>query len=154
MTEEEMRQVSGQDLRRKARSHRRPSTGHSPGIVAYLDGLRDTPVKELGLASLLSDDDAELQLAVLHQTDLSETEKHAIIKAHRGQGLFKERVALVEPRCRITGIDDPNHLRASRGFISFSDLGDILISPKCSAMVLAAWGISPTQNVGPFRPAQ
>jgi hypothetical protein len=40
------------------------------------------------------------------------------------------------------------------GYISFSDVGDLLISPKCAAGVLAIWGIPLTLNVGPFRNAQ
>jgi hypothetical protein len=42
-----------------------------------------------------------------------ETEKAALIRARRGQGLFKERVAAIESRCRITGVDNPVHLVAS-----------------------------------------
>jgi putative restriction endonuclease len=41
-----------------------------------------------------------------------------------------------------------------QGDISFTDFGDLLVSPKCPARVLVAWGISPTMNVGPFRLAQ
>lgn len=41
------------------------------------------------------------------------TEREALIRARRGQGLFKERVMLVERRCRITGVENPVHLRAS-----------------------------------------
>src|SRR6188508_3422110 len=41
------------------------------------------------------------------------TEKQALIRARRGQGLFKERVAAIEPRCRITGVENPVHLVAS-----------------------------------------
>jgi putative restriction endonuclease len=41
------------------------------------------------------------------------TEREALIIARRGQGLFKERVMQVERRCRITGVDNPIHLRAS-----------------------------------------
>ena len=40
------------------------------------------------------------------------------------------------------------------GYISFSDVGDLLISPKCATGVLATWGIPSTLNVGPFRNAQ
>ncbi len=40
------------------------------------------------------------------------------------------------------------------GYISFSDVGDLLVSRKCAACVLAACGISPSINVGPFRNAQ
>lgn len=42
-----------------------------------------------------------------------ETEKAALIRARRGQGLFKERVAAIESHCRITGVDNPVHLVAS-----------------------------------------
>jgi hypothetical protein len=37
----------------------------------------------------------------------------ALILARRGQGLFKQRVRQVEVRCRITGVDRIEHLRAS-----------------------------------------
>lgn len=41
------------------------------------------------------------------------TEKEALILARRGQGLFRRRVAEIESRCRVTGVDRPEHLRAS-----------------------------------------
>jgi hypothetical protein len=44
---------------------------------------------------------------------IAETEKTALILARRGQGLFKQRVRAVERRCRITGVDRIEHLRAS-----------------------------------------
>lgn len=44
---------------------------------------------------------------------LPETEREALIVARRGQGLFKQRVMQVESRCRITGVANPIHLRAS-----------------------------------------
>ena len=49
------------------------------------------------------------------QTDVTvpETNREAIIRARRGQGLFKQRVMRIETRCRITGVDNLNHLLAS-----------------------------------------
>jgi hypothetical protein len=44
---------------------------------------------------------------------LLETEREALIVARRGQGLFKQRVMQIEDRCRITGVMNPIHLRAS-----------------------------------------
>lgn len=44
---------------------------------------------------------------------IPETEKTAIIRARRGQGLFKDRVMRIEERCRITGVTNPVHLIAS-----------------------------------------
>jgi hypothetical protein len=46
-------------------------------------------------------------------TAIPTNEREALIKARRGQGLFKERVMQIERRCRITGVDNPIHLRAS-----------------------------------------
>lgn len=45
--------------------------------------------------------------------DLTPTEKFQLIKARRGQGIFRSNVLLKEPCCRLTGVDDPKHLRAS-----------------------------------------
>jgi len=44
---------------------------------------------------------------------LASTEKEQIIKARKGQGLFRNRVAAVEKWCRITRVDRPEHLIAS-----------------------------------------
>lgn len=44
---------------------------------------------------------------------LTTTEKETIVLARRGQGLFRQRVQEIEFRCRVTGVDRPEHLRAS-----------------------------------------
>ena len=44
---------------------------------------------------------------------IPETEREALVVARRGQGLFKQRVMEIESRCRITGVTNPIHLRAS-----------------------------------------
>jgi hypothetical protein len=44
---------------------------------------------------------------------IAETEKTALIKARRGQGIFKENVMRVETACRITKVDNPVHLIGS-----------------------------------------
>ncbi len=46
-------------------------------------------------------------------SDVSDTEKIQIIKARRGQGIFKKNVQEIEKNCRVTKISDINHLRAS-----------------------------------------
>jgi len=43
---------------------------------------------------------------------LATTEKESLVLARRGQGLFKQRVQSIETRCRVTGVDKPEHLRA------------------------------------------
>ncbi|HEY6358470.1 MAG TPA: HNH endonuclease [Vicinamibacterales bacterium] len=41
------------------------------------------------------------------------TFKEQLTKARRGQGVFRANVMLIEERCRVTGVSDPKHLRAS-----------------------------------------
>lgn len=48
-----------------------------------------------------------------HAPYLNETEREAIIQARIGQGLFRKNLARIETRCRITGVIEPTHLRAS-----------------------------------------
>lgn len=53
------------------------------------------------------------EVEIERRTDLTPTEKYQQIKARRGQGGFRNEVLKREPRCRLTGVDDPGHLRAS-----------------------------------------
>ena len=41
------------------------------------------------------------------------TDREAIVRARRGQGLFKQRVMQIETHCRITGVNNLSHLLAS-----------------------------------------
>jgi predicted restriction endonuclease len=54
-----------------------------------------------------------LEERVASDTSIRETDREAIIRARRGQGIFKQRVMQIERRCRITGVDNPIHLVAS-----------------------------------------
>ena len=55
----------------------------------------------------------KLERSVAGDVSIPATDRLAIIRARRGQGLFKERVSEIESRCRITGVDNPVHLVAS-----------------------------------------
>ena len=44
---------------------------------------------------------------------IPDTDREALVIARRGQGLFRERVQVIESFCRVTGVDQPEHLRAS-----------------------------------------
>lgn len=54
-----------------------------------------------------------LEERVASDTSIRDTDREAIIRARRGQGLFKQRVMQIEARCRITGVGNPIHLVAS-----------------------------------------
>lgn len=44
---------------------------------------------------------------------IEETDRLALVLARRGQGLFKQRVMRLERACRVTGVTNEAHLRAS-----------------------------------------
>jgi hypothetical protein len=47
------------------------------------------------------------------EIDLGPTFREQIVKARRGQGVFRSSVLLTETECRVTRVSDPKHLRAS-----------------------------------------
>jgi putative restriction endonuclease len=55
----------------------------------------------------------KLELDIVGDISVRETERLAIVRARVGQGLFKERVSMIETKCRITGVENPVHLVAS-----------------------------------------
>jgi HNH endonuclease len=149
-------------------------------VPTTMDWVEDTTIESHPFAQELAD-----EIRILRNPELSATEKEALIAARRGCGIFRQKVFAVETNCRVTRVDDPNHLIACHikpwsessnaerlaennglmlaphlahlfdmGLISFMDNGDILVSRRCPPNVFAAWGISPTLNVGPFQIGQ
>jgi len=62
---------------------------------------------------LIDDYEEKEELQVQARTDIGPTEIRALSLARRGQGFFKKEVAHIERACRLTGINDKRHLRAS-----------------------------------------
>lgn len=87
----------GESVRLNAEAHSRVK---EEGVVAPVDDILDRW-------------DRELEKQVTEARDLSVTEKEQVVKARRGQGLFKARVAGRETECRITKVSRPEHLIAS-----------------------------------------
>ena len=131
----------------------------------------------------LVDDAAEER--ILQRTDIGPTVKKTLVNARHGQGIFRVNLEQIERKCRVTGLLDRRHLRAThikpwcscddrekldgfnglllsphvdhlfdRGYVSFSDLGDLLVSKELNHAVLESWGIALPQNVGPFSQEQ
>lgn len=130
----------------------------------------------------------EHQIALVNtDVHLPETTRQAVVQARRGQGLFKQRVMQIESRCRLTGVDRIEHLRAShckpwrdadnserldgengllltpdadhlfdRGFLSFEDDGQVLVSPVAHHPSLQRMGLDPSSlgSVGRFTSGQ
>ena len=91
-------------------------------LAEVLIGLIGQEVAPLALSATevipTSTDDLDawerrLEQGVARDQSIPETDRLAIIRARKGQGLFKERVRKIESRCRITGVENPVHLVAS-----------------------------------------
>lgn len=54
-----------------------------------------------------------LEKVIENDPAIIETDRLQLVLARRGQGLFRNRVAGREVRCRVTGVDRTEHLRAS-----------------------------------------
>jgi predicted restriction endonuclease len=57
--------------------------------------------------------DDDVEQGINNDTTLDDTTRKQLTEARRGQGVFRRRVLDVEPVCRVTGIENPNLLRAS-----------------------------------------
>lgn len=68
--------------------------------------LRDVAVGQVEWEEHLAD-------LIRNDETVPDTERETIIVARRGQGKFKEEVMKIERRCRLTGVDRIEHLRAS-----------------------------------------
>jgi putative restriction endonuclease len=51
--------------------------------------------------------------AVKGNTDIPETDREAIVRARRGQGVFRQKLMKLEHACRVTHIGNPEYLIAS-----------------------------------------
>jgi hypothetical protein len=78
-----------------------------------LERLGFQPVAKNDEDGSQDDEDETAEQEVLRRTDIGETEKERLVKARRGQGIYRENLRTVEKQCRLTGLREPEHLRAS-----------------------------------------
>jgi len=62
---------------------------------------------------MFEESEAEIEQAVRNRTDLDETEKLRLVNSRRGQGIYRQNLEGFEKCCRITGVSNLLHLRAS-----------------------------------------
>lgn len=74
----------------------------------------DLPLIQKELAVLPdSESDYEIELEIQARQIEGDLEKIQLTKSRRGQGIFKANVRLLEDHCRVTGVSNIKHLRAS-----------------------------------------
>jgi putative restriction endonuclease len=90
------------------------------GLIGKEAALMNDSAFGLKLQTPMQTENADLELWEHHietkiesDRQIPQTDREALIVARRGQGLFKQRVMQVENGCRITGVTNPIHLRAS-----------------------------------------
>lgn len=69
--------------------------------------------KELPERAPIKDWEDRIEREIVQDSKLEKTEREALVTARVGQGIFKENVWKVEDSCRVTGVDNPNHLIGS-----------------------------------------
>ncbi len=144
--------------------------------------MAEGKIKE-SLGPQFSDDVEEARLQA--RADLRPAEKEMLIRARRGHGRYRQDLEKIETGCRLTGLIDRRHLRAShfkpwcvsnddekldpnnglllsphihhlfdRGYISFTDDGELLVSKFLNPVVLSDWGLTASITPRAFSPKQ
>jgi putative restriction endonuclease len=79
-------------------------------LLIVLSGNPEISLPMVDLSQLTYNQDEQDLLA---ETSLQETAKASLIMARRGQGIFRNRVKLIEQKCRVTGVSSEKLLTAS-----------------------------------------
>ena len=144
---------------------------------------RDSPAPEQDIEEW----ERRVEVSIVTDPVIRETERTALVQARRGQGQFRENVRTIERACRITKVERLEHLIAShvqpwrdssneqrldgengllltptvdhlfdKGFISFEDSGQLIVSPVADPNSLKRMGVDPDGrvNVGVFSEGQ
>jgi hypothetical protein len=86
-------------------------------IGAEFHAIQSGVDREIKIPMWAGDDldvwEQRLEKVVETDQNIRETAREAIIRARRGQGLFKQRVSQIEKMCRTTKVDNAAHLVAS-----------------------------------------
>ena len=91
---------------------------------------RRTTTSQAVLTSTRSDDHAR------SRATLGRRSSEQLVRARRGQGVFRSSVLLAETQCRVTRVSDPKHLRAShiKPWREANDLGEAQRAQRTAAV--------------------
>ncbi|WP_319825824.1 HNH endonuclease [Thalassovita sp.] len=74
---------------------------------------RDDAIEPAHQIETIDASEEEVERELRNRTDLDDTEKLQLVKSRRGQGIYRENLEGFEEACRITGVANRRHLRAS-----------------------------------------
>ena len=86
------------------------STNEARAVESFF-GLTNPPADPI--AEILDQINDDHEREILNRPFEGPVEKEQLIKARRGQGRFRENLERIETSCRVTGLQDLKHLRAS-----------------------------------------
>ncbi|WP_343739596.1 HNH endonuclease signature motif containing protein [Delftia tsuruhatensis] len=81
--------------------------------IISLAGIANGAALELHDEQLIALEEDQIQHQLGSSPTLSSTEIEQLVKARRGQGIYRTNLLQIEKRCRLTGISDPRLLVAS-----------------------------------------
>jgi hypothetical protein len=80
--------------------------------------------------------DAAEQRRIERRAGLAATERQQLLQARRGQGIYRANLEAIEQRCRVTGLQDRRHLRATH-IKSWSQSDDREKLDGCNGLLLS-----------------
>ena len=86
------------------------STTEARAVESFF-GLTNPPADPI--AEILDQINDDHEREILNRPFEGPVEKEQLVKARRGQGRFRENLERIETSCRVTGLQDLKHLRAS-----------------------------------------
>lgn len=131
-------QVRGKAIAERLQTPRPLTDADSRILGTYSQTIRKADSQE---------DEADLEEKKIRNRKIPQTEKEQLIKARRGQGVFRKRVEQLENSCRMTGIKDIQLLVASH-IKPWKDSNDeekldgnngLLLSPHVDKLFDAGW---------------
>jgi len=113
-------------------------------------GVIQRPAMPVPFAESKEDPEAildEREEARINEAEIPEIEKEQLIKARRGQGIFRDRVEEIETTCRMTGVNDKRFLiashikpwRASDSVEKLDGSNGLLLSPHVDKLFDQGW---------------
>ena len=74
---------------------------------------RDATIAPAHQIEAIESSEEQVEQELHNRTDLNQTEKLQLVKSRRGQGIYRQNLEGFEKACRVTGVTNRRHLRAS-----------------------------------------
>jgi len=75
--------------------------------------VADTAEEVKTISAHIEEWENKIEDEIRQSANITTTEKDVLVKSRRGQGRYRQQLLTLEPKCRITGVNNPEHLIAS-----------------------------------------